>query len=227
MTISNSSNSNISTAQDNIDYKNAFSYQALRLLIAGYKILIDSKINYSNEEEPNITGEIVRCANEFIDCLSSPDWTRFFDVKDELKENTQNRKGKKRKVVDIVCTKTGRKPRLWMRFEAKRLKTRGFLEDKYVGKTGLGEFIAGNYAEKDDTAGMIGYIQSDNCDFWATNISKKLNIEKEKVKLKSCWRKSNFKNIDHCYKTRHGRKNNLSEILIFHLLLDFTNGSSC
>jgi hypothetical protein len=92
----------------------------------------------------------------------------------------------------------------------------------YIGSEGLGEFISGAYAPESPFGGMLGYVQSDDCNYWATKISEKLKTEKQNVMLKDCWEKSGFKDIVHCYKTRHDRKNNLSEILIFHLLLDFT-----
>ena len=77
----------------------------------------------------------------------------------------------------------------------------------------------------DDTAGMLGYVQSDDCGYWANQIAKKLKEKKTQVCLKNNrhWQKAGFEDINHCYKTRHDRPTVESDLLVFHLLLDFTN----
>ena len=214
---------NINQSVDSSDYEAGFHRDALCLIVAGYERLTDSDTDYSSEDEPNITGEIVRCANEYIDSPCSPDWTLPYDVKDESPENTEGRLGKARKRVDIVCILTGRRPRLRIKFEAKRLKKPGFPVGKYVDSAGLGEFISGKYAPECDTAGMLGYIQSEDCDYWAEQISDALNKKKKEVHLTKAgrWQEGGFENIDHCYKTRHSRPTVRSELLVYHLLLDF------
>ncbi len=131
--------------------------------------------------------------------------------------------GKHRKKVDIVCTRTGTKPRSRIKFEAKRLKRPGFPSREYVGRKGLGEFISGNYAPECDTAGMLGYIQSDDCDYWAEQIPDALNKKKQEVHLTKDgqWRKASLENVNDCYKTRHNRPTIKRELLVYHLLLDF------
>lgn len=215
--------SNINQSDDSSDYEVGFHRDALFLIIAGHKRLTENAADYSNEEEPNITGELVRCVNEYIDSTSSPIWTRFYDVRDESPENTKERLGKDRKKVDIVCTLTGIKPRSRIRFEAKRLKRPGFSVGKYVGKEGLGEFIAGNYAAGDDTAGMLGYVQSDDCDYWAREISDGMIKKKKEVGLikGGQWQKAHLDNIDQCYQTHHKRPTIKRELLVYHLLLVF------
>jgi len=222
MIISGRHKLDINRSNDSTSYKVGFHRDALLLIIAGHKKLTENTIDYSNEEEPNITGELVRCANEYIDSTSSPTWTSFYDVRDESPENTKKRLGKDRKKVDIVCTRTGTKPRSRIKFEAKRLKRPGFTVGIYAGKEGLGEFISGNYAPECDIAGMLGYIQSDNCDYWAEQIPEALNKKKEEVCLikGGQWRKANLENINNCYETRHNRPIVRRELLVYHLLLD-------
>ena len=216
-------NLNINQSDDSGDYIASFHRNALYLITAGHKRLIINSTDYSNEEEPNITGELVRCTNEYIDSTSSPDWTSSYDVKDESPENTKERLGKCRKKVDIVCTLTGKKPRSRIKFEAKRLKRQGFPAGKYLDKEGLGEFISGNYAPECDTAGMLGYIQSDDCDYWAEQICDALNKKKKEVHLtkNAQWQKASLENVNDCYKTRHNRSTVKRELLVYHLLLDF------
>ncbi|MHC4087784.1 MAG: hypothetical protein ACYSWZ_11730 [Planctomycetota bacterium] len=131
--------------------------------------------------------------------------------------------GKRRKKVDIIVERTqkGKHPR--MRFEAKRLKRPGFPSSEYVGKKGLGEFIACNYAAGDDTAGMLGYVQSDDCDYWAGKISDDLTEKNKEVGLikGGQWQKAHLDNIEQCYQTRHNRPKIKRELLVYHLLLVF------
>ncbi|MCX6704586.1 MAG: hypothetical protein NTZ07_04060 [Candidatus Woesebacteria bacterium] len=216
---------NAGVSSDNIEYKDRFYHQALLLVMEGYNILIKNENDYSNEEEPHITGEIVRCARLYIEAPDSPAWVCHYTVHDDPPENDGQRKGKHRKRVDIIFehTQQGEHPRI--RFEAKRLKNPDFLVEKYIGEEGLCEFLEGNYAQNDSVAGMLGYAQSDNCDYWYIQIPEKLKSNKLQILLKDkdFWQKPDFKNIEHCYKTWHNRKNNLPEILIYHLLLDFTH----
>jgi hypothetical protein len=51
--------SNINQSDDSSDYEVGFHRDALFLIIAGHKRLTENAADYSNEEEPNITGELV------------------------------------------------------------------------------------------------------------------------------------------------------------------------
>ncbi len=214
---------NINQSDDSSDYTAVIHRDALFLIIAGQKEMIADSIDYSNTAEEDITGDLTKYTDEYINSLSSPDWTEHFYVQEELRENTNRKKGKHRKRVDVVCVLTGRKPQERMKFEAKRLKKPGFPVGEYVGKTGLGEFISGNYAPECDTAGMLGYIQSDDCDYWAEQIPDALNEKKKEVQLTKdgLWQKANLKNVNDCYKTWHNRPTVKRELLVYHLLLDF------
>ncbi len=92
-----------------------------------------------------------------------------------------------------------------------------------LAKQGLGEFIVGNYAAEDDTAGMLGYVQSDDCDYWAQTIADDLKDKKNEVGLikGEQLEKAEFENIDQCYTTRHNRPTVKRELLVYHLLLAF------
>jgi hypothetical protein len=223
MAISGQYKSNINQSDDSVDYEVGFNRDALFLIIAGHKRLTENAADYSNEEEPNITGELVHYTREYIEAPDACEWAYQYAVHDDPPENNAIRMGKRRKKVDIIVERTqkGRHPR--MRFEAKRLKRPGFYVGKYVGKEGLGEFIAGNYAAVDDTAGMLGYIQSDDCDYWARKISDDMRKKKKEVGLikSGQWQKAHLDNIDQCYQTRHNRPTIKRELLVYHLLLVF------
>lgn len=224
MAISGQNKLSINRSDDSSDYEAGFHRDALCLIIAGHKRLVENNNDYSNEKEPSITGELVRCTNEYIDNFSSPEWTNNYVVNEESPENTKGRLGKNRKRVDIVCTLAGRKPQQRIRFEAKRLKDKKFPVGRYIGSEGLMEFITGNYAPEDDTCGMLGYIQSDDCEYWAKQIPDALGKSKEvSITEDGLWQKACVENINHCYKTRHNRMTNNRKFLVYHLLLDFTN----
>ena len=225
MAISGKHKLGIDYSDDNSEYLAVFHHRVLSLIVAGYKRLLEDNMDYTNEEEPNITGEIAKYAEEYAGDPASPEWAKHFVVYDEGMENTKGRKGKKRKKVDIVCVLTDRRPHSSMKFEAKRLKGKDFPVGKYVGRVGLGEFLAEDYAPELDTVVMLGYVQSNNCDYWAEQIRIALNNREKEVHLSKGggWQKAGFEDINHCYKTRHDRPTIESELLVFHLLLDFTN----
>jgi len=223
MAISGQHKSNINQSDDSIDYEVGFHRDALFVILAGHKRLTENAADYSDEEEPNMTGEIVRYTREYVEASDACEWVSRYAVHDDPPENDAIRMGKGRKKVDIIVERTqkGRHPR--MRFEAKRLKRPGFPASEYVGGKGLGEFIAGNYAAGDDTAGMLGYIQSDDCDYWSGNISDCLRKKKDEVGLieGGQWQEARVDGIDQCYKTRHNRPTVKRELLVYHLLLTF------
>ncbi len=224
MAISGQNKLSINRSDDSNDYEAGFHRDALCLIIAGHKRLIENNDDYSNEEEPSITGELVRCTNEYIDSFSSPEWTNNYVVNEESPENTKGRLGKNRKRVDIVCTLAGRKPQKRIRFEAKRLKNKNFPVGNYIGNEGLMEFITGNYAPEDNTGGMLGYIQSDDCEYWAKQIPDALSRSEEvSITEDGLWQEARVENVNHCYKTKHNRITNNRKLLVYHLLLDFTN----
>lgn len=200
-------------SSDNSEYKIAFYKRSLLLLTCGHKRLLSEGRNFSNSDEQDITGELVRCMNFVID-ESEP--FNAFVVCEESPENTGGRKGKARKKVDVVCRLTQRSPHLWFKFEAKRLKNPSHRVELYLGNEGLREFLSGNYAPESDVAGMLGYVQSDDCGYWITQISDKLL--KCKIKLE----RSDFEDSINCYKSVHYRPSIGQDILIYHLMLDFS-----
>jgi len=212
---------NVNQSSDSGDYVDSFCRNVLFLLVAGHERLVADGTDYSNTAEEHITGELTQQTEQYINRQDSPYWTKDYVVQEERRENVRGRKGKHRPRVDIAFVGTDRKPRRFMRFEAKRLRKPGFTVGKYIGKEGLGEFIVGNYAADDDTAGMLGYVQSDDCDYWAREISVTLEKKKRDIGLieGDQWQKAHFDDVDHCYKTRHNRPRIERELLVYHLLL--------
>ena len=193
------------------------------MVVKGYERLVSNDTDYSDTAEEHITGELTQQTEKYINAKDSPEWTKYYVVQEERRENVPGRKGKHRPRVDIAFILTNRKPQRFMRFEAKRLRRPGFSVNNYIGNEGLGEFIAGNYARNDDTAGMLGYVQSDNCEYWAREISEMLEKKKREVGLieSDKWQKTYSDYIDNCYKTKHKRPTIKRILMIYHLLLAF------
>ena len=228
MAIADHQKLSIDQSGDNSDYKAGFHRQVLSLITFAYDMLKATDHDYTNTDEPAITGEIVRFARRYIENQNSPEWAWPYAVHDDPPENDGKRKGKDRKRVDIIIERTQRGIHPRIRFEAKRLKKPGFTVGMYIGKKGLGEFISGNYAREGDTAGMLGYIQSDDCEYWAEQIPDALNKNKKEVCLikGDQWQKSDFEKIDYCYKTLHDRPSINRELQVYHLLLNFVMPNS-
>lgn len=227
MAISNNYQVDVNQSTDNEDYQAAFCSKAMRLIIAGHKNLVADascdRVKLEVADEPVITGELVRFANKYIDDPLSPEWAVNWHVVDEAPENTKGRLGKRRTKVDIVCTLTGRRPQKRMKFEAKRLKRNpSYPVSVYLGKDGLGMFLGGNYAPESHAVGMLGYVQSDDCDFWAQNLDYAIRKKRQSLHLctDGCWKRVESANIPNSYETRHLRPENDTRLLVYHLLLD-------
>ena len=224
MAISDHYKHNWQNSSNDSDYRAAFHRDALCLIVQGHEMLVSSREDYSCEEEPAITGELVRCVRAYLEDSDAAEWSERYTVHDDPPEHDSVRKGTRRKKFDlgIECVCWGKRP--YMRFEAKRLKEGGFSVDKYLGAGGLGEFIKGNYARKDDTCGMLGYMQSDDCGYWGKEICTAIDKKKNEVCLvkEGQWEKASIDNVANCYKTRHNRPTVNRELLVYHLLLDFT-----
>ena len=95
MAISGQYKSNINQSDDSVDYGVGFHRDALFLIIAGHKRLTEKAADYSNEEEPNITGELVHYTREYIEAPDACEWAYRYAVHDDPPEleNTLVRKG--------------------------------------------------------------------------------------------------------------------------------------
>ena len=214
---------NINRSSDGSEFNSNIYREMLILITEACNMLKADGLNYTDTDEPVISGEIVRLARQYSENQDLAEWAWPYTIHDDPPENTGGRKGKDRKKVDIIIERAqrGKHPRI--RFEAKRLKRPDFTVGIYVGKEGLGEFISGNYARNNNVAGMLGYIQSDDCDYWAEQIPVALSKKKTEVHLTKDgqWQKADLENVDDCYKTRHNRPTVKGELLVYHLLLDF------
>lgn len=207
---------------DSGDYQKAFRRKIFTLLNMGYERLDIASLKDSEEED--ITGEIIREINEILEDRGSPTWVGSFAVHEELRINKANRKGKRRKRVDIDFEWVCHGPRQHYPFEAKRLRVNSHPISDYLGPAGLGEFLSGNYADDRVEAGMIGYIQSDTPESWAAKIKKK--FEKEPGIIQAC-KDGNWTDIiiidglKHCFRSKHLRPTLDNPITLYHIFLSF------
>ena len=209
--------------QDNDAYRNTFRRHVFGILSGGYGRLNCSK--YQAEQEPAITGELVRGMREFVEAPSAPTWATRYAIHDDPPINSGGgRLGKKRLRFDIQFERTcaGKRPRYG--FEAKRLSGSSFGVKKYLEKEGLGAFLDGNYAAEEVEAGMIGYIQSDSESEWVCKIEQGMKDRKSALQFCSDgeWKEECVvKQLPFCFRTRHKRPTVKREISVYHLMLLF------
>jgi hypothetical protein len=153
-------------------YELAFVRRCHQLIGLGYSDLAPSAL--SDQEEPAITGELVRAMKSIQERQNAPRWMIYLHVADDPPVNSAARLGKKRRRVDIEIERPqrGRRPRF--QCEAKRLHQSASLT-KYLGTDGLGRFLAGDYARDEDAAGMLGYIQSRGVADWSRDLQTALD----------------------------------------------------
>lgn len=175
------------------------------------------------DEEPAITGALVQAICEACDDPRSEEWVDFFDVHDDPPVNDEIRKGKHRRRLDVKIVSAELRPRQMFSFEAKRLDETHTIS-AYLGREGLGCFLAGEYAGNEEDGGMLGYVQSGDLGAWAVKIGETLMASGRRYAVLSGnpWRKWVMaEGPNHCYRSRHMRQPVQREIDIYHTLLSF------
>jgi len=209
------------SSDDINDYRNAFRKRVFTLLKWGYERL-DAAVYKSSEED--ITGDLVKEIKEVLQDRNYPRWVGKYTVHEEPRVNSPDRKGKKRKRLDIEFERVCHGSRPCYPFEAKRLCAKTHPISKYSGSSGMGEFLAGNYAADKNEAGMLGYIQSDTPEIWAKKAENKFKTDSTKIQMCSGgdWIRVNIVNkLDCTYRSVHNRILIGKPITLYHLFLDF------
>lgn len=205
-------------------YAASLRIHAHELIWMGYKRM-KPQARYATVDEPEITGELVQAMHDAMQDDDALDWTIHYELpKDDPPLNAQGLRGKHRSRVDMefvrICP--GIRPRL--RFEAKRLGPKNPVTE-YLGKKGMGCFLSGQYPATHGEAGMLGYVQSHNEQFWANEIKTELAKKKKKkqyaIRKDGPWTQvSILASLTHTYRSRHNRKS-LPPVTILHVLLRF------
>ena len=202
-------------------YQRAFRRHCHELLAMGYQRL-DHR-SFRSEEEPTITGELVRSMQEAQEAKDAPGWATCLAVKDDPPQNVEGRLGKRRRRIDIDIERYRRGKRPRFRFEAKRLHDSSSLS-AYLGTDGLMLFITGSYAPDNEEAGMLGYVQKDTPSSWSRQLGERLSANPEKYRLQpggNLQRVGLTDRIEDCHESSHNRPNLNRSITIFHTFLVF------
>jgi len=204
------------------EIREVFIRRVHRLLRLGYDRM--KAADFQVEEEPAITGELARRIDEVCDDPQSEEWVRSFSVHDDPPVHSPGRKGKARRRADIRLDSLECPPRQRFSFEAKRLGKNNSVR-AYLGPKGLGCFLRGDYARDDDIAGMLGYVQSHDPQYWADKIEAALTKSpcSDSTLATSPWRRHDMVHagLQNTYRSGHKRAKPARPIEIYHTLLVF------
>lgn len=200
-------------------YAEALRKHALTLIWMGHQRL--DFASFSSSEEDDITGELVRAIKEGVCCdPTAPEWVDHYEVHEQLRQNADGKRGKRRPMMDIEieCHRRGPRPKLG--FEAKRLG-HGHTAKKYLGDEGMTAFLNNYYPTTHGEAGMIGYVQQATTSSWADEIFGKLLSEKAIYRVSSdTIRTFNEDDAEEAYSTDHADPQN-RPLTILHVFLPF------
>ena len=212
-----------SIRNDREQYRRVFRKRVFQLMNWGYSRLAHSEYQTVDEEE--ITGDLVAEIRKVLEDRSSPRWVGRFEVSEDPRVAVPERRGKKRKRVDIEFVQVRYGPRPRYPFEAKRLSANTHATlGKYFGPDGLGEYLRGDYGRDLDEAGMLGYVQSHTIDYWAKKAGNSLSAAQKRhhVDPDCCWVLDRIiPELGACYLSRHDRLGGQSPLLITHCFLAF------
>lgn len=209
-------------------FRKSFHAHVHRLLQLGYESLEPEK--FANAEEDDITGEICKRMEYLTEEAPAEKWMKHYSIHDQKQVNDKLdgktgkvRRGKHRPRLDIRLLNQSHLPKLGFCVEAKRLYRSDSVAE-YMDDEGVGAFVGGYYAERDLSAGMLGYVQNDSIAGWVLKLEKKLSSDASLQKTESgqTWQKYIFKNGPaHTYKSLHKRTGDKSMLEIFHSIFLF------
>lgn len=203
-------------------YQSAFIQNCFHVLVRAHGRL--KRAPLLTADEPDITGELIREAQSVLEADDAESWMERLEIKDDPPQNLPGKLGKKRPRIDFefVQVVRGRRPRFHI--EAKRLY-RSDSVSEYFGSGGLAMFIEGLYAADRQVAGMLGYVQSDDCEAWWIRLENGLKARSTSLRVcASGWQSAGWSGggLDDVKSTSHGRsREELGPIKIHHLLMAF------
>jgi hypothetical protein len=201
-------------------YRQAFIRNCFILLLRGYAQLKPHDLQAA--EEPHITGEIVGCIREALEADNAEPWMQNFDIYDDPPQNIAGKFGKHRPRIDIEFIHVMRGPRPRFHIEAKRLHRPRSINE-YFGDAGLGMFIAGTYAAGEPSAGMLGYVQTEDSQVWLGRLASGIANRANQLRACETFRSvPDYQDIAAVHMSGHQRTSRaLERIEIYHLLLEF------
>ncbi|MHB1034197.1 MAG: hypothetical protein ACYC35_11025 [Pirellulales bacterium] len=210
-------------ASDRDEYVTQFRLHCHKLIAFGYGAIRGE--NHSESEEDFITQSLRHAIQTGQRDGFLPPWADRYFVHDQLPVDVPGLEGKDRPKIDIHFESNESRRRPVYHFEAKRLRTDDTHSvSEYVGKNGLGMFLAELYGRVGDDGGMLGYVQSKSPEHWAGKIASKLQPDPQgtfQLTADGAWAKVQLTpELENTYATRHTRPA-LGSITIYHTLLDF------
>ena len=205
-------------------YRIAFARNCMALLVRAHSRMTPGALRTA--EEPHITGEIIREAQEIMEGEQAEAWMDHIEIKDDPPQNVPGRVGKKRPRIDFEFVQVGRGRRPRFHIEAKRLY-RSDSVNEYFGDGGLLMFVEGTYAAEWPSAGMLGYVQSDDCAVWLNRLDQGIGTRLIPLRVSSPppnWVSAGWSGdgLDEAMTSFHDRsQKNLESMSIHHLLLAF------
>ena len=149
-------------------------------------------------------------------------WMRDFEILDDPPQNIAGKFGKHRPRIDIefVRVRRGHRPRFHI--EAKRLYRTGSVNE-YFGDEGLAMFVAGTYAAGENSAGMLGCVQTEDSQAWLGRLTRGFVSRASQLRVCETFRSSpDYQDIAAVQISGHERTSRASgRIDIYHLLLEF------
>ncbi len=161
-------------------YRQAFVLHCFELIRLAHRDLDTTSLH--NAEEPHITGELVRQARTILESPDAVHWMRFLAIHDDPPQNQPGVYGKRRRRLDVEFEVTGQQPRPRFHIEAKRLYRQDSVNE-YFGDGGLLLFVTGQYAPDWPSAGMLGYIQSEDESTWHSRLAAGLAARTGKLRV--------------------------------------------
>ena len=169
------------TEEQQARYRRAFARNCMVLIVRAHGTL--DTVSLRKAEEPDITGELVRKTRDLLESAGAEPWMEDLEILDDPPQDLPGRYGKRRPRIDIefVQIERGRRPRFHI--EAKRLY-RSDSASEYFGAEGLQMFVSGHYASGWPSAGMLGYVQTDNCTDWLAKLA--IGFANRRTELRVC-----------------------------------------
>jgi hypothetical protein len=192
---------------------------AHQLLAWGYE---DARININPTlEETEITGFIAEKIDKKFDDPDTPSRFDRYYLSEDKPITGEGRTGKYRRRLDLVVEWSGCKPRPKYVFEAKRLCKNRDPISGYTGNDGLQRFVTGkSYATQYPEAAMIGYIQSDNYEYWIRELTRKFTESNNGLSIiKELTQVEVIASLPNELVSQHDRSTG-SPITVYHILLD-------
>ena len=127
---------------------------------------------HCERDEPAVTGLLCDAMKARLNRPDTPEEYDRYAIGDQEPVSPFGQLGVDRLKLDICITRSGSRPRLAYIFEAKRLRTNGFSIGKYVGDSGVGDFIECRYGAGCPEAAMVGLIQNRDVAYWHRELNR-------------------------------------------------------